>query len=75
VLPSGFVTANQLDEFGLIFMAPAAAGGHDVRVTRYSPGGARTRQASLGELSDAELAGLLAESQPGETAPETGYAR
>jgi len=76
VYPSGFVTANQIDEFGLIFIAPAADGGREVRVTRYSPtSGSRTREASLGELSEAELAGLLAMSQLGETSPETGYAR
>jgi hypothetical protein len=74
VYPSGFVTANQIDEFGLIFVAPTADGGREVRVTRYSPAAAsRRREASLGELSEADLATLLTESQPSATSPETGY--
>jgi hypothetical protein len=72
---SGFVTANPRDEFGLIFVAPAPDGTREVRVTRYSPAASsRTRQASLGEMSDADLVALLASSQPSETSPEAGYA-
>jgi hypothetical protein len=46
-----------------------------VRVTRYSPQGARSREQSLAELSDNELMGLLRQSQPSFTSPEAGYAK
>jgi hypothetical protein len=74
VFPSGFVTQYNLDEFGLIFVA-GEGDAREVRVTRYSPIGTRSREASLVELTDAELAGLLAQSQPSETSPEAGYRR
>jgi hypothetical protein len=45
-----------------------------VRVTRYSPLGARSREASFAELSDADLGRLFEESQPSATSPEAGYA-
>ena len=44
-------------------------------MTRYSPLGAKSRELSLGQLSDQELAQLLAVSQPAWTAPELGYRR
>jgi len=74
VYPSGFVTQNEHDEFGLIF---ASGSGDDriVRVTRYSPTGVRSREASLAEMSDERLAELLAHSQPSETSPDAGYRR
>ncbi|MFL5576468.1 MAG: hypothetical protein ACJ79S_10920 [Gemmatimonadaceae bacterium] len=74
VFPSGFITPNEHDEFGLVFVA-GSDGDRVVRVTRYSPRGARSREQSLVELSDAELAELLAQSQPSFTSPEAGYAR
>jgi hypothetical protein len=74
VYPSGFVTPNEHDEFGLIF---ASGSGDDrvIRVTRYSPTGVRSREASLAEMSDEGLAELLAQSQPSATSPEAGYRR
>lgn len=72
VFPSGFVTQYTLDEFGLIFVAGEGAE-REVRVTRYSPHGTRSREQSLAELSDAQLADFLRASQPGETSPEAGY--
>ncbi len=72
VFPSGFTTINNLDEFGLVFVA-GEANGREVRVTRYSPVGTRSRERALLELTDAELVALLAQSQPGETSPEAGY--
>ena len=72
VFPSGFVTQYDLDEFGLIFVA-GEGDAREVRVTRYSPVGSRSRERSLVELTDQELARLLAESQPSETSPEAGY--
>ena len=72
VFPSGFLTANHLDEFGLIFVTGEGAE-RVVRVTRYSPVGTRSREQSLVELSDERLAGLLRHSQPSEMSPEAGY--
>jgi hypothetical protein len=72
VFPSGYVTQYSADEFGLIFIH-GVGDARRVRVTRYSPLGSRSREQSLYELSDAELAGLFAESQPSETSPEAGY--
>ncbi len=72
VFPSGFVTVYNLDEFGLLFVSGEGAD-LEVRVTRYSPHGARSREQSLSEMSDERLAELLRHSQPSETAPETGY--
>ena len=73
VFPSGRVTQYDRDEFGILFISE----GSDerlVRVTRYSPHGSRSREQSLAELSDDDLARLLAQSQPGDTSPETDYA-
>jgi hypothetical protein len=74
VFPSGFVTQYNLDEFGLIFVA-GENDTREVRVTRYSPHGTRSREQSLAEMSDAQLAELLRSSQPSETSPEAGYRR
>jgi hypothetical protein len=72
VYPSGFVTAFDRDEFGLLFVHEAE-GHREVRLTRYSPQGTGARDASLDGLSDARLAELFRHSQPADTAPETGY--
>ncbi len=75
VMPSGFITPNVQDEFSLLFITDTEAGSREVRVTRYSPVTSRSREASLAELSDADLATLLGYSQPSDTSPEAGYAR
>ena len=72
VFPSGRVTQYDRDEFALMFVGESN-GKREVRVTRYSPVGARSREKSLAELSDAELARLFDTSQPGETSPEADY--
>jgi hypothetical protein len=72
VFPSGRVTQYDRDEFGVLFVADAA-GKREVRVTRYSPVGTRSREQSLAEMSDADLARLFETSQPGETSPEADY--
>lgn len=72
VTPSGFVTQYDRDEFALIFVRVSGAE-REVRVTRYSPRGARSRETSLAELSDADLRRLFHQSQPGATSPEAGY--
>ena len=74
VMPSGFITQYDRDEFGLLFVA-GAGDQREVRVTRYSPHGARWREQSLAEMPDAELASLLAQSQPSEFSPEAGYTK
>jgi hypothetical protein len=72
VYPSGFLTQYVADEFGLIFVNGEAAA-KEVRVTRYSPGGTRSREQSLAELDDAALLDLFRMSQPGSRSPEAGY--
>jgi|GEM_PF-180768 hypothetical protein len=74
VQPTGFVTANNLDEIGVMFVA-GTGDVREVRVTRFSPTGSRARERAIAELSDEQLAQLLRESQPSATAPETGYRR
>ncbi len=72
VYPSGAVTPNEHDEFALVFVAGTGED-RDVRVTRYSPQGTRSREQSLAELREVDLQRLFVESQPGVTSPETGY--
>lgn len=74
VFPSGYVTQYEHDEFGLMFVSGTGAN-REVRVTRYSPQGTRSREQSLAELPDSELLRLYAQSQPGFTSPEAGYRR
>ena len=71
---SGRVTQYVKDEFGVIFTRGVGSG-REQRVSRYSPLGAKSRERSLSQLSDAELRELLDHSQPSWTAPEMGYRR
>ena len=73
VMPSGRITANDRDEFALLF-ASGSGDDREVRVTRYSPVGTRSREQALLEMSDADLARLFQHSQPSEMSPEAGYA-
>lgn len=72
VFPSGFITQYDQDEFGLFF-ARGAGADREVRVTRYSPQGTRSREQSFAELSEEKLRELFAQSQPSFTSPEAGY--
>jgi len=72
VYPSGFLTQYVGDEFGLIFVA-GKGDAREVRVTRYSPMGVRSREQSLAQLDDAQLKDLFRASQPGARSPEAGY--
>ena len=72
IYPSGFITQYNADEYGLVFM-DGTGDGAQVRVTRYSPRGVMSREASLAELSDAQLRALFEQSQPSATSPEAGY--
>ena len=74
VVPSGLITQYTLDEFGLLFTRDDR-GTREVRVTRYSPVGARSREQSFAELTDAQLQMLFLQSQPSATSPEARYAR
>jgi hypothetical protein len=74
VAVSGRVTQYVKDEFGLVFTRGTGPK-REQRVVRYSPLGAKSRETSLAQLSDAELGELLAHSQPSWTAPELGYRR
>ena len=73
VFPSGRVTQYDRDEFALLFVT-GSNDKREVRVTRYSPLGSRSREQSLAELSDAELARLFEYSQASDTSPEADYA-
>ena len=72
VMPSGFVTQYEHDEFALMFVR-GTDDERTVRVTRYSPHGTRSREQAFVELSDAELRRLFEYSQPSTTSPEAGY--
>lgn len=74
VAASGRSTQYTKDEFGLVFTRGTGRN-REQRVARYSPLGAKSRELSLAQLSDAELRELLAHSQPSWTAPEMGYRR
>jgi hypothetical protein len=72
VAVSGRLTQYVKDEFGLIFTRGVGPQ-REQRMVRYSPLGAKSREESLGELSEQELRELLRHSQPSWTAPEMGY--
>jgi hypothetical protein len=72
VMPSGRVTQYDRDEFALLFVSGSGAD-REIRVTRYSAQGTRSREQSLMELTDADLARLFQHSQPSDTSPEAGY--
>jgi hypothetical protein len=74
VAVSGRTTQYYRDEFGLVFTRGTGPD-REQRVVRYSPLGAKSRELSLARMSDRDLAGLLAVSQPAWTAPELGYRR
>ncbi len=58
VSPSGLITQFDADEFGLVFTR-GSGDTVETRVTRYSPRGAMSREASLAELNDADLRGAV----------------
>ena len=73
IYPSGLTTQYDADEFGVLFVSGTGAG-RVVRITRYSPMGAHSREQSLATLPDADVRRLFAQSQPSFTSPEAGYA-
>ena len=72
VIPSGRVTQYDRDEFALLFIT-GTGDDREVRVSRYSPHGIRSREQALVQMADADLARLFAQSQPSEMSPEAGY--
>lgn len=74
VFPSGYITQYTQDEYGLIFSRGEGIN-REVRVTRYSPQGSRSREQAFAELTDAQLKELFEQSQPSFTSPEAGYAK
>ncbi len=74
VYPSGYITVYTQDEYGLLFTRGEGEN-REVRVTRYSPQGTRSREKSFSELSDDQLRALFEQSQPSFTSPEAGYER
>jgi hypothetical protein len=74
VFPSGLVTQYDRDEFGLMFVQ-GDGDSRQVRVTRYSPKGSRSREQAFSQLSEMDLQRLFEQSQPSFTSPEAGYAR
>ena len=72
VFPSGRITQYDRDEFSLVFVHGTGTD-RQVRVTRYSPLGTRSRERSLVEMSDADLQRLFGFSQPSDTSPEADY--
>ena len=68
VYPAGRVTSYQRDEFGLVFQRGTGAD-RVRRFARYTPLGARRWDASLGELTEAQLRQLFAHSQHEWTSP------
>jgi hypothetical protein len=74
VYPSGYITVYTQDEYGLMFTRGEGRD-REVRVTRYSPQGTRSREQAFAELSEAYLKELFDQSQPSFTSPEAGYER
>jgi hypothetical protein len=74
VYPSGYITQYTQDEYALMF-SRGEGRGREVRVSRYSPQGTRSREQAFAELSDRQLKELFEQSQPSFTSPEAGYGR
>ncbi len=72
VYPSGHITQYTQDEYGLLF-SREVGDQREVRVTRFSPQGARSRERAFLELTDQQLRELFEQSQPSFTSPEAGY--
>ena len=72
--PSGYITQYTQDEYALMF-SRGTGNGREVRVTRYSPQGSRSREQAFAELSETQLKELFEQSQPSFTSPEAGYER
>jgi hypothetical protein len=74
VYPSGHITKYTQDEYGLLF-SRGEGKDREVRVSRYSPQGTRSREQAFAELSESQLREFFDQSQPSFTSPEAGYER
>lgn len=74
VYPSGRVTANAGDEFGLVF-EKGTGPDRQLRVTRYSPLGVKRHDVALAEIPEARLIELFRSSQSARSSPDMGYRR
>jgi hypothetical protein len=74
VYPSGYITQYTQDEYALMFSRDSGKE-REIRVTRYSPQGTRSREQAFAELSEIQLKELFEQSQPSFTSPEAGYER
>lgn len=74
ISPSGYITKYTQDEYALMF-SKGSGKDREVRVTRYSPQGTRSREQAFAELTDERLKELFEQSQPSFTSPEAGYAK
>jgi hypothetical protein len=72
VQPSGYTTQYTADEFGLLF-SRTTEHGSELRVTRYSPSAARSRDDAFMALTESRLRALFRASQPTVRSPEGGY--
>lgn len=72
VYPGGFLTQSVADEHSLIFVAGEGTE-REVRLTRFSPTGTRSREQALADLDERALRHLLRHAQPSARAPEAGY--
>ena len=63
------------DDSGTLRFVRIAGGPREERFARYTPLGSKARETSLAAMADTELSDLLTHSQPGWTAPESGYRR
>ena len=74
VSAAGRTTPYEKDEFAVHFTRLPPGSSPD-RIARYSPLGAKSREASLAQLSEVELAHLFTVSQPSWTSAELEYRR
>lgn len=74
VYPSGRVTVYTSDERALVF-EKGTGPDRVLRVTRFSPRGAKRSEAALLELSESRLRELFGSSQSASSSPELGYRR
>ncbi len=74
VYPSGRVTVYNSDELALVF-EKGTGPDRILRATRFSPRGAKRRDAALLEVPDSRLRELFRSSQSAGSSPELGYRR
>jgi hypothetical protein len=72
VYPGGFLTQSTADEFSLLFVSGTGQA-REVRLTRFSPVGTRSREQAVAELDDHGLRRLFFMSQGSTRSPEAGY--